>query len=380
MLRNITYLLLLLFTPIVFAQNPERKVFKNEKKTERFESGVPIVSPFIMPASTPEMGFIISAGALLSFKTKRNNAYLSHSTLPVSLGISPQGAFFASGFLTTYWIDNFIRFSVDGWYKNRDDNYWGVGMDNALEINKGRETTSYHNTSFRIDPILLFRIHNNFYLGARASFSQFHATEISELMMEDSYVLNYGTDLFSSGLGFTAQFDSRDYPTYPESGLVLKFDGLFYGSYLRSNNDFRIFEFDYRQYQKIIREGSLLSWQYKLTIGSENTPWNEMSTFGGYTDMRGYYNGHFRDRNMMLALIEYRHKFFRAGSMEYSRHGLVFWVGGATIFSPAQSIQSPLINMGFGYRFELQPRMNLRIDIGFGTESAGLYLGFNEAF
>ena len=83
---------------------------------------------------------------------------------------------------------------------------------------------------------------------------------------------------------------------------------------------------------------------------------------------------------MMFVLLEYRHRFNKIASMELSRHGMAFWIGGATVFSSSQSIKNPQANMGIGYRFELQPRMNLRIDIGFGTESAGLYLGFNEAF
>jgi len=36
--------------------------------------------------------------------------------------------------------------------------------------------------------------------------------------------------------------------------------------------------------------------------------------------------------------------------------------------------------VGIGYRFQLQPRMNLRIDFGFGLESTGFYFNFNEAY
>jgi hypothetical protein len=36
--------------------------------------------------------------------------------------------------------------------------------------------------------------------------------------------------------------------------------------------------------------------------------------------------------------------------------------------------------VGLGYRFELQPRSNVRIDIGFGRNSSGIYFNFTEAF
>jgi hypothetical protein len=66
--------------------------------------------------------------------------------------------------------------------------------------------------------------------------------------------------------------------------------------------------------------------------------------------------------------------------MEFSRHGMVFWVGGGTVYSKPQEIKNGIFNIGLGYRYEVQPRMNLRIDVGFGIESAGVYLSFNEAF
>ena len=105
-----------------------------------------------------------------------------------------------------------------------------------------------------------------------------------------------------------------------------------------------------------------------------------MSTIGSPNDLRGYYPGQFRDRSVSFLIIEYRHKFFDRGSIELSRHGMVFWIGGGTVFSAISEIKKFLPGMGLGYRYELQPGMNLRIDIGFGPQTMGVYLGFNEAF
>jgi hypothetical protein len=35
---------------------------------------------------------------------------------------------------------------------------------------------------------------------------------------------------------------------------------------------------------------------------------------------------------------------------------------------------------GIGYRFEVKPAMNIRLDLGFGKESAGFYFQVAEAF
>ena len=39
-----------------------------------------------------------------------------------------------------------------------------------------------------------------------------------------------------------------------------------------------------------------------------------------------------------------------------------------------------LPNVGIGYRLEVQPRRNLRLDLGWGYDEIGFYLNFTEAF
>jgi hypothetical protein len=39
-----------------------------------------------------------------------------------------------------------------------------------------------------------------------------------------------------------------------------------------------------------------------------------------------------------------------------------------------------LPTLGAGYRFEFKPRMNVRLDLGFGRNSAGFYFQMGEAF
>ena len=373
-------LALVFISSLLVAQEPEPGLFKSEKKNQRFEAGAPVISPFIMPAYTPEMKFIVAGGGLMTFKTKRNNPYLPHSTLPLTLGISTNASFFATAFLTTYWRDDKIRFYLDFWYRNMDDNYWGIGVDNGLQVEKGDETTQYHRNEYRLSPSLLFRITEKFYAGVKANFNHTKATEISNLMKEDQHIAEFGTDIFSSGLGVTLNFDTRDFPPNPASGLVFKLEGLYFDQALGSDNRYEIIGLDYRQYLEVVRNGSVLAWQIKARIGFEEVPWTDMSTIGGLYDFRGYYRGQFRDRSMTFILLEYRHKFFQRRSIQPSRHGMVFWIGGATVYSNPKDIKKLLPNMGLGYRYELQPRMNLRIDFGFGTETAGVYLGFNEAF
>ena len=82
---------------------------------------------------------------------------------------------------------------------------------------------------------------------------------------------------------------------------------------------------------------------------------------------------------MVYGIAEYRHMFYKKdGTM--SKHGFVGWLGGGTIASDISNFETYLPNFGIGYRLEIQPRMNLRIDFGFGTETFGFYFNFNESF
>jgi len=61
-----------------------------------------------------------------------------------------------------------------------------------------------------------------------------------------------------------------------------------------------------------------------------------------------------------------------------SPHGFTAWIAAGSIFEGVENIDRWLPNVG--YRLEVQPRMNLRVDFGFGRESTWVYFDFNEAF
>jgi hypothetical protein len=56
------------------------------------------------------------------------------------------------------------------------------------------------------------------------------------------------------------------------------------------------------------------------------------------------------------------------------------WLGAGTLGNTDKHFDDIMPNFGVGYRIQVQPRMNLRLDIGFGTVSYGFYFNFNEAF
>ena len=81
-------------------------------------------------------------------------------------------------------------------------------------------------------------------------------------------------------------------------------------------------------------------------------------------------------------MFEYRNKFLDDNG-DLSKHGIVFWIGSGTVFESEDVSDNNIYwlpNLGVGYRLEVQPRQNIRIDFGLGRETTGLYFNFNQAF
>jgi hypothetical protein len=77
-------------------------------------------------------------------------------------------------------------------------------------------------------------------------------------------------------------------------------------------------------------------------------------------------------------MIEYRHTFKKKTGL--SKHGFVIWTGAGEIWNDVIEFENTLPVVGAGYRFALQPRINLRVDFGVGRDSFGFYINVTEAF
>jgi hypothetical protein len=347
------------------------------------------VTPFVAPGYTPELGFVITAGGLFSFSTNPENEDLNRSNFSVNIGYGTSGAVFGSSLWNTYWLNDRVRANLALWLKDMSDHYWGVGYDSARNTPKGDQTTAYQRLWWQVNPEVFYQVYPDLFLGVKFDFNKTVYSDMSPGVANDPNVLLYGTDNFNSGVGLIFMHDSRDMPENAYSGWFLSGSTTFYDEALGSNNTYQIYEIDYRQYQQIIRPGSTLAWQVYTRIGTGSVPYAEVTQIGNPFDLRGYYWGHFRDRTGLFGLVEYRFKFQqnkpnRLRSYEgrkESRHGFVVWTGMGWIGNTMSDLRGHnLPNIGAGYRFEAQERLNVRIDFGWGIESTGIYFNFAEAF
>jgi len=359
-----------------------KKQLRKQKRAEKLAHGDMLFTPFAAPGYTPELGGLIAVGALVTFKTKKTDSLIQRSSAPVNISYTTKGAVVANAILSSFWFQDKIRIYGNFWYKNMPDNYWGIGYQKNYNNYESDSTTAYHRQWWWINPKVFYQFRKDFFIGLNIDYNYTKGTKASSVVAHDEAYKKYNDKPLNSGLGLMIRYDSRDIPVNAWSGMLLDFEVTMYSPVLGGDNKYQVFQFDYRQYEQIIRKGNTLAWQLKTRITTGDIPYGEMSQLGSPFDLRGYIWGRYRDESMFFFLAEYRHVFLKR-NRELSKHGAVAWVGGGTIFNLPilkDNQNRWLPNFGLGYRLEIQPRMSLRLDVGIGRESTGFYFNFNQAF
>jgi outer membrane protein assembly factor BamA len=183
---------------------------------------------------------------------------------------------------------------------------------------------------------------------------------------QDNHSLNLG-------IGLTMTFDTRDNLTGPTKGVYVKVSQRFNPRFLANKYAFSLSEATASSYNRLWRDAILASMVHaRITYG--NTPWGLMSTLGG-TNMRGYFEGRYRDKSEIDLCVELRQHIWH-------RNGIAVWGGVASVFSKFSDITLSKIlpNYGLGYRWEFKKNINVRLDLGFGRNQTGFIFSINEAF
>ncbi len=367
-MKNIINILLILFLSVnIIAQN-NTDTLKNVK-----------FNWIIAPAYTPELGGMISLSGIFGFKTQKNDYLIQKSSFPVSIGYSTKGSIVASGILTSFWKQDKIRIYSNLYFKDMPDNYWGVGYLKASETEKG-DSTAYHRLWWQINPKILYRIVRNFYTGLAIDFNQTIVSDASEMMKNDEYIIKFGENNTNIGIGLTGQYDSRDVPVNAYKGVYISYTAIYFSNLMSGDNKYFLGDIDIRMYKYINLFKGVFAFQTRYRHVTKDAPYSELSQIGTPFDLRGYTWGQYRDNMMLYNILEYRHMFNRKLKLLKMTDGIVLWAGVGTIAKDYTDIKYAIPNWGVGYRIEVQERMNVRFDLGFGNNTSGFYINFNEAF
>jgi len=323
------------------------------------------------PFYTPELGVGVGVAAVGLYRPDPNDLETQISSVSMSGFFSSTGAF-GLGVTNYSFLDkDRWRVFVNGSINNVPTYYWGEGYRAGKSSNTKEGYTAKDAT---LSPILYYRVAPDTYIGAGWTVSSMHATQIKDRQKGSFDRANGGASVFSSGASASFSYDTRDFVPNPTRGQVLQVTYTYFSPSLGSNNRFSVLENQYSLYHSL-NVNTVLAWDIYGRFTQGNVPWNMMSELGSDHRMRGYYQGRYRDRDVVNTQLEYRRKLSW-------RHGVVGWVGTGNMADGSKHIGKGewLPSVGVGYRFEFKPRMNVRLDYGIGKRSSGFYFQVGEAF
>lgn len=245
--------------------------------------------------------------------------------------------------------------------------FWGIGFEECS--NNDNETKfKYLNSQIRVD--YRFRFGKHLYAGPLVAFDYINGSDFGrpELWHGES------ARTFNFGVGGLFEYDSRDFLTNAFQGTYVRVEQQFNPRFIGNKYAFSGTVVHASHYNPLWK-GAIFAVAVDGHFTYGNTPWGLLNTFGGQSDMRGYFQGRYRDKCTMVACVELRQHVWR-------RNGFVVWGGAGTIFSRFSEINWHRImpNYGIGYRWEFKKRVNVRLDYGIGRGCSSFIFSINEAF
>jgi hypothetical protein len=181
---------------------------------------------------------------------------------------------------------------------------------------------------------------------------------------------------FTMAVGPGLAWDSRDHSLAPHTGAFYDIVLMSSQPELGSSYEFTTMVFDLRQYFPIRPEHTFAANVY-VAVQDGRAPFYQLPQLGGAELLRGYFEGRYRDKTLMLAQAEYRFPIaWRFGGAAFGGIGNVsptFREFGGT---------TPKWSVGAGLRLMLSrdEELNLRADLGVGRNTQGFYVGIGEVF
>lgn len=343
------------------------------------------------PSYTPDFGFLIGGSALMTFSMHPADSTLQRSVVPMAIAFMFKGGLNLFSKPQLFFKGDRFRIFGQFSYKNTQENFYGIGYETNKDYLRSDTTSQYRYSGVQVNPWFLFRLgESNFFAGPQIDINYDKMTKPGRYLAEQADYINaggnsHGYSNFSSGLGFLLTYDTRDVPANAYRGLYLDFRGVMYQKFFGSDNEFYRLEADYRQYKSVGRR-KVIAWtaQSKNVFG--DVPLNKYALSGTPFDLRGYYMGQYRDKSSHVVMAEYRQMFNTDKSnwiKKMINHiGFVAWGGCGFMGPDPVRIEGVLPNFGVGLRIEVQPRMNVRLDIGRNpiNKQNLFYFNMTEAF
>lgn len=338
------------------------------------------VTGFPYVFSTPEAGFAIGAGGIVTFYTSPDDTVLRPSKVAPSGWYSLNNQYKISLIPQVYLDENRWQLSLPADYGRFTDRYWGIGNltgEFPDDTTPGAPNERYRMSSLNVKLDIQFPtgLLQSTRGGLVLEHNDTRILVVQTNPLIDSTLTGYrgGQAL---GAGLTMVWDTRNQTFFPNRGWLYQAKAVAYPLVFSADYQYVRLEGDLRQY--LGRPDQVLALQLYGNFIFGPAPFYALSALGGGSRMRGYFLGRYRDRHYVTAQAEYRR-------MLWWRLGVVAFAGVGDVFGSEESefrIRNLKWSVGGGLRFVFNraERVNLRMDVGFGRQTSGVYFQLEEAF
>lgn len=326
------------------------------------------ISFVVAPCYTKEGSFGIGGAATALYRSDRTDSIMQPSDISLSGSATINGFYGITVKGNNHFKGNKARLSYRLQFQHKTLDFWGITYD-ACSVNPISE---YTKQLVNWESDYVYKLTKNIHAGAVLNIKYTDLTQIAN----PAYLEEQKKSYFFIGIGASIQYDTRDFILNPKRGIYFMAKETVYPSFLSSYNKTlfsttMIFDAYNRMWK-----GSVLAFDLYGQFNNRHTPWPLREELGSDDSrMRGYYGGRYIDCSQVATQLELRQHI-------YSRIGCVAWLGCGTVFPSLNKLKMEHIlpNYGLGLRVEFKHNVNIRIDYGFGKDTAGFLFQFAEAF
>lgn len=347
------------------ASQMERMVNMFEFKNKRITaSALPGIA--YDPESAWEFGFVTG----ISVKPKDSTMYYRPSSASTYFSYSTNNWLRAKLSLQYFSANGFYT-KIISRFMNTPDTFWGIGNDDIPIV-----TSEFTLRNFEFNLQLGKSIKNILYLGINSDISLVNTLEITDSVLNKSIPGYFGGT--SIGFGPFIRIDTRDNVNYPHKGILIDWGTVFYNSFFKNDYTMQMYTLKFSTFSRLLSD-LILCTNTSLAVVNGEVPFYKMPQLAGNSYLRGISNRYkYIDDNCFYIQTELRKQlWWRLGGVAFAGVGNNFSDWNDDILHPLKWI------CGVGGRFSIAPqeRLNLRLDIGFGSNSDhGVYMSISEAF
>lgn len=256
-------------------------------------------------------------------------------------------------------------------YSKFPSRFWGIGNHTQYE-----NEILYSPKSYWLNLMYKILVAGNLYMGFEYEFNHKDITfsDSSDSIDWNSLTGKNGGSV--SRIGFSISQDTRDHLIYPSDGIYCQGQLLISNEIIGSDFDFTSLKIDIRKYLSIFHD-VVIAGQAIGSVTWGDAPFYNLSYIGGKYLIRGFYEGRYRDQDMIAIQGECRIPI-------WWRIGAVAFIGAAQVAESPGDFKLNDFRIAFGGGIRLlwdrEQKLNIRLDVGFAEGETSLYVTIGEAF